>query len=158
MIAFAGVVVDDVEDHFESGGVERFHHLLELADLSAGIALRRVLAMRREVAIGVITPVVAKPFVEQVLLVHELVDRQQFDRGHAERRQVLERRRVRQPGVGAANRLRDIGMPLGESLQMHFVDDRLVQLSTKRTIALPVKGVVHDDGFRHVRRVVLSLR
>ena len=32
VVAFGGVVVDDVEDDFEAGGVERAHHPLELAD------------------------------------------------------------------------------------------------------------------------------
>ena len=31
MVAFRGVVVDDVEDHFEPGGVQRPHHHLEFA-------------------------------------------------------------------------------------------------------------------------------
>ena len=31
VVAFGGVVVDDVEDHFEAGGVQRAHHHLELA-------------------------------------------------------------------------------------------------------------------------------
>ena len=106
MIAFAGVVVDDVEDHFEAGGVKRLHHLLELAHLSAAVALRGVFAVRREVPVGVIAPVVAQAFVEQVLLVDELVDRQQLDRGHAERGQVLDGGRMREAGVRAAHGLR----------------------------------------------------
>ena len=46
-------------------------------------------------------------------------------------------------------------MPLGEPFDVNLVDHRLVQLSTKRTIALPVEGIVDDDGLRHVRRVVI---
>jgi hypothetical protein len=50
VIAFGGVVVDDVENHLDAGGVQRLHHRLELADLSNRIALAAVLAMRREEA------------------------------------------------------------------------------------------------------------
>ena len=32
LIAFGGVVVDDVEDDFDAGRVQRLHHRLELAD------------------------------------------------------------------------------------------------------------------------------
>ncbi len=32
-VAFAGVIEDDVQDHFDTGGVKRFDHLLEFADL-----------------------------------------------------------------------------------------------------------------------------
>ena len=30
VVALGGVVVDDVEDHLDAGGVERLHHRLEL--------------------------------------------------------------------------------------------------------------------------------
>ena len=32
LIALGRVVVDDVEDHLDAGGVQRAHHRLELAD------------------------------------------------------------------------------------------------------------------------------
>ncbi len=38
VVAFAGVVVDHVEDHLEPGGVQRLHHRLELAHLAAHVA------------------------------------------------------------------------------------------------------------------------
>ena len=31
LVALGGVVVDDVEDHLDAGGVQRAHHHLELA-------------------------------------------------------------------------------------------------------------------------------
>ncbi len=41
-----------------------------------------------------------------------------------------------------------------ESLHVHFVNHALVQLSAKRLITFPVKGVIDHDGFGHVRGVV----
>ena len=58
--------------------------------------------MRREVGDAVVAPVVAQPEPLQVLLVGELVHRQQFDGGDAEAGQVVERRGVSEPRVGAA--------------------------------------------------------
>jgi hypothetical protein len=102
----------------------------------------------------VIAPVIAKPVVEQVLLVHELVDWQQLDGGDAERRQVFERCRVCKPCIGTADLFGDIRMPLREPFQMHLIDDCLVQLPAKWCIAAPIEGVVDDDRFRHVWRAV----
>ena len=56
MVAFAGVVVDHIQQHFDSGGVERLHHLLELGNLVA--AGGGVAGMWREEAEGVVAPVV----------------------------------------------------------------------------------------------------
>ena len=57
--ALGGVVVDDVEDDLEARRVERFDHGLELVDLLPARPGRRVLGVGREVADGVVTPVVA---------------------------------------------------------------------------------------------------
>jgi hypothetical protein len=43
-----------------------------------------VLVVRREESVGVIAPVVPQPLVDQVLLVDELVDRKQLNRGDPE--------------------------------------------------------------------------
>ena len=39
MISFRGVIVDDVEDDFDAGGVETAHHRFELGHLSAKCAV-----------------------------------------------------------------------------------------------------------------------
>ena len=41
MVALGRVVVDDVEDDFEAGGVQRAHHRLEFAHGVSGAASRR---------------------------------------------------------------------------------------------------------------------
>src|SRR6476646_4600515 len=63
---------------------------------------------------------------------------------------------MREPGVRAANGLRNLGMPLREYVDVHFVDDGLVQLAAERSITLPVEGIVDDDGFCGVRRVFVT--
>ena len=59
-VAFAGVVVDDVEDDLDAGRVKGLDHLLELVDLAAGVAGRAVACHGREVAEGVVAPVIAE--------------------------------------------------------------------------------------------------
>ena len=59
LVAFGGVVVDDIEDHLDARRVQRPHHLLELVDLAARITRRGVARVGREVADRVVAPVVA---------------------------------------------------------------------------------------------------
>ena len=115
VVSLAGVVVDDVEDHLDPGGVQRLDHRLELGDLPARSLLARVALLGREVAERAVAPVVAQRLVLDEPVVGELVHRQQLDRGHAQVGEVLDGRRVRQPGVGAAQLLGDVGVQLGEA-------------------------------------------
>ena len=154
VIAFARVVVDDVEDHFEVRRVQELHHTLEFADRADRISVRRVLVVRREIAVGVIAPVIAQPLVGEMLLVDELMHRQQLHRRDAERGEVIDGRRMRDARIRAAQMLRHLAMQLAEALDVHFVDHRLVQLAPRRTIAAPVKRIVDDDRLRHERRAV----
>ena len=90
LIAFAGVVVDDVEDDFDAGFVEVFDHLLELDDL-AGLCRRRAIAGHgREVAERVVAPVVAESAIDEVAFIDEVVDGKQLDGGDAELFEVVD--------------------------------------------------------------------
>ena len=84
------------------GAVQRLDHPLELAHLLAVRARRRVERVRREVADRRVAPVVRQAAVVQEALVGDVVDRQQLDRGDAERLEVLERRLGGEPRVRAA--------------------------------------------------------
>ena len=75
---------------------------------SPALADRRVLVVRREEADRVVAPVVAQPAVDEVRVVDELVHGQQLDRRDAEPGEVLDRGRVGEAGVGAAQRLGDL--------------------------------------------------
>ena len=127
LAALAGVVEHHVQDDLQACLVQRPDHGLELGHLPAalpgphrgGIAL-----VRREVPEGVVAPVVGQASLEEVLG-YILVHRQQFDRGDAEPGQVLDDRLVRQPGVGAAQRLGHIRMTHGQALDVRLVDDRV---------------------------------
>ena len=107
-----GVVVDHVEDDLDAGRVQRLHHALELA-LRPGAAVGGVARLGREEAERVVAPVVAQALLDQAVVVDEGVHRQQLDRGDAE---ALAGARspaaMRQPGVGAAQLLRHVGVPL----------------------------------------------
>ena len=72
-VAFGGVVVDDVEDHFEAGGVKPGHHLLEFAQAVGNV--RRIARIGRKEADGVVAPVIGQPLLEQMAVIDEGMDR-----------------------------------------------------------------------------------
>ena len=102
LVAFRGVVVDDVENHFEPGIVEARHHLLEFAQ--SLLALMRIARVGSKEADRVVAPVVGQALVEQVAVVDEGVDRQQLDRGDAERFDVVDYGLAAETREGAALR------------------------------------------------------
>ena len=104
VVALGGVVVDDVEDHLEAGGMQRLDHLLELAYLLAR-AGGGVAGVRSEVADRRIAPVVRAGRGRRGSSPSDVVDRQQLDGGHAEVGQVGDRLVGGESGVGAAQLL-----------------------------------------------------
>ena len=68
-----------------------------------------------EVADRVVTPVVRQALVEQVLRGEEVMHGHQFDGRDAHQLEVLDRRGVGEPRVGAPDLLRDAGMSLRET-------------------------------------------
>ena len=125
VVALGGVVVDDVEDDLDPGPVERLHHPLELAHLLAEAAGRRVERVGGEEADRRVAPVVRQPALVEELLVGDVVDRQQLDRGDAERAQVGDRLVGGETGVGAAEILAHCRIEHREPLDVRLVDHRL---------------------------------
>ena len=158
--ALGGVVVDDVEDHLQARRVQGTDHRLELADRVARVAgAGGVPGVRGEEAEGVVAPEVPKAAALQVRLGDEVVDRQQLDRGDAERGQVLQDRRVREAGVGAAQVLGHVGVLHREPAQVQFVDDGVVPRRVRAVVVTPRERVVHDHRARDVRgRVGVGVR
>ena len=125
--ALAGVVVDDVEHDLQAGLVEHGDHAADLVQdrLRAGRTRRGrgVGGLGREVAQRGVAPVVAQAPLGQEGLAHRGVDRQQLDRGDPQGLEVLDRHRVGQPRVGAAQLLGHPGQLIGQALDVGLIDD-----------------------------------
>jgi hypothetical protein len=154
VIAFGGVVVDDVEDHFEAGGVQGAHHHLELAHAFERRRRRRVARVRREVGQGVVAPVVGEAALDQVPLVEVVVHRHQLHRRHAEREQVLHRGLRRQTQIRAAQMLGNAGVARRVALDVQLVDQRFVPRDAQRPVRAPRERRIDDGRERRVRRAV----
>src|SRR4051812_48734948 len=67
LIAFRGMVVDNVEDDFDALAMQRANHGFEFCDLTACVSRRRVARFWTEEAKRVVSPVVSQAFVDQTL-------------------------------------------------------------------------------------------
>ena len=111
--------------------------VLNSATAPPALRVGRVLVVRREEAEGVVAPVVLQTEIQQPVIVQELVHRHQLDGGDVQRLQVVDDRRVGEPGVGAAQFLGDAGMRLRHALDVRLVDDRLVVRRARRAVGCP---------------------
>ncbi len=91
----------------------------------------------------------------QELLRDRVVDRQQLDRTDPEGVQVPDGGIRGQPGVGAAQILANASMSRGETLDVKFVDRRLVPRRVEQAVALPVEVRIDDDALRDRGGIVL---
>ena len=140
LVALGRVVVDDVEDDFESGGVQAAHHQLELLHRLARPSVRGVFGVRREKAQRVVAPVIGQPLLDEMAVVEMIMHGHQLDGGDAEVEQVLDGGLRSQAGVGAAQLFGHAGHSLGEALDVQLVDQRLVPGRVRRPIVAPGEG------------------
>ena len=103
-IDFRTMVEHDIQNHFDTGGVQRLNRIAKLiqgARRVAGIA-----RIQREPGQRVVAPVVAQPHPLQSRLAGELRHRQQLKGADAQRFEVSDHRRVAQRFIGSANGFR----------------------------------------------------
>ena len=149
VVALGGVVVDHVEDHLDVGFMQGTDHRLELLDLTARGGAAGVLGVGGKEADGVVAPVIGQTLVDQRGVVGEMVHGHQLDRCGAQRFQVVDDDRVRDRGVGAAARLGDVGVRLGQSLDMRLVDNSFGVPPSRRAVHTPVEERADDHRFGH---------
>src|SRR5690554_1500856 len=100
MTAFRRVVVDDVENHLDVGVMQELNECLELAQP----AVAEITRLGREEGDRVIAPVVPELLFDEIPVIYEGLDRQQFDRRHAKIRHMADHRRRGKAGEGTPQR------------------------------------------------------
>ena len=148
-LAFAGVIEDDIEDDFDSGGVEIAHQPLELPHLTAGPVSGGVGRFGREERERMVAPDVAEGVgagpacIERRIQFVEFHDRHQLHRGDPERLQVrnlLHQTRER-PGILHAGR-----RVARECADVELVNDGLGDRRLQRLIGAPLEIDLRDEG------------
>ena len=121
MVAFRGVVEDNVENHLDPGAMQCLHHVAELIHRAERILARAVCLMHGKERDRRVTPVIDQP--GRSILRIELKHRHQFDGSHAELTQIgnfLDQTRKRAPFVFC-----DTGARMaGKAAHVHLVYDR----------------------------------
>ncbi len=117
LVALAGVVEDEIEDDADAGRPERRHRVAQF-----GHTARREARVERHERDRIVAPGVAQPERAEMALVDPGRHRHQFDGGDAERRQMLDDRRMRQCRDRATDLFRHVRMQHGEGAHLEFVD------------------------------------
>jgi hypothetical protein len=157
VIALRRVVVNHVENHLDARRVQRAHHHLKLAHRFQRRDRRRVAGLGGEECQGVVAPVVREPLLQQVPVVRVVMHREQLHGRHPQFLQVPDRRFRRHARIRPAQFLRHARHPLGESLHVDFVDQRLVPGHLRGAVIAPRECRVHNRGERCERGVVPSV-
>ena len=119
-VLLGGMVVNHVQNHFDTGFVQRAHGFFQLVFRVGGIdGIRR---LDREMGIGVVAPVIAQALPLQMIFVQMLVDGQQFDGGDAQFLQIIDEARIRQSLISTfVFQMRKL---LGQAFDVGFVKHR----------------------------------
>ncbi len=160
LVALGRVVVDHVEDHFHAGFVVTTDHALELAQSFFRIGC--VARIGSEEADAVVAPVVRQVQIVQVRFVDKGVDRQQLDRRHAERLDVVHDHRLAQPGIGASQffwqRRMQLCITLCVQLVEHGVVPRHAALARPWPLVAPRELRIGHNALGHERRAVACVK
>ena len=135
-VGFGGVVEHHVQHHLETFCLQCGDHRAEFSDGRADIiipaaAASRVACVGAEEADGVVAPIVVQAAFVHAVFVDGGVDGQQRQRGHAETLEMRDRRRLRQPGIGATQRVGDAGQRHRETLDVQLVQHEFRQRTTR---------------------------
>ena len=121
-----------------------------------GVVALEYFEVGREESDRVVAPVVGQALVDQRGIVGEVVHRHQFDGRDTETLEVIDDHRVRHRGVGAAQLFGDVGVGLGQALDVRLVDDCVGVMAVRWAVVAPVEiGTDHDRLGHAVRRVVV---
>ena len=154
VVALAGVVVDDVEDHLDAGGMQRLHRRAQ----AGGAVGAEVARLGREIVERRVAPIVAQALLHEETVVGERLDGQQLHGGDADLDEVVDDRRVAERGVGAAHGAGQVGVQLAQPLEVGLVDDRVAPRHVGAAVVAPGPRRVLHHALRHHRRAVAPVR
>ena len=142
-IALAGVVQHDIQQHADTGILQRLHGLAYL-----GEPARRQSRIGRHESHGVIAPAIGEPQRRQMTLVDPGGDRHQFDSVDADPPEMLDHQGMGQRRNRPAQRLRQIRMALTEGLDRNLVNEPRLPWRRPRRL----RHRRGHDRLRHQRR------
>ena len=150
LVAFGRMVVDHVEDHFDSSIMQMRDHLLELRDRTGG----GIPLVGRKESDRVVSPIIGDAFVDQMPVDDGSLHRQQLDRRDAEAADVLADIAHPESCELAPQLRRHRGMAHRKTTHVGLIQDRAVPRNHRTALASPRERRVHHAALGHERRAV----
>ena len=150
LVAFGGVVVDHVENHFNATGVQSCDHHLKLLHRVLGDVHGGIATVGGKKSEGIIAPIIAEPPLEEMPIVEKVVHREELDGRDPQIGQMADGGFRSKPGISAAQRLRYLRMQFGEAFHVHLVDEGLMPWGARWAVIPPGKGCIDDHRQRRI--------
>src|SRR5580692_3828590 len=119
LTALPGMVVDHVEQYFDTSRMQGLDRTLELIAVAA-VQVARLGSKVRE---RVVAPVIDEPALDEWPILHDRMYRQELDRGDAQALQVSDDVLVAQRRRATAHGVRNALMAHGQAAQVRLVND-----------------------------------
>ena len=157
LVAFPGVVVDDIQNDFNPGFMQSLHHVFKLVDHLIRATCRGITGFRCEKRQCVVAPVIAQSMRNQVAIIDMIMHGHQFHSRDTQFLQMINRRTGCQSGVSSTQRFRYLWIQPGKSFHMHLIDQSLVPWCTRMSVVAPAKLRIHHDTQRRTPCIVAKI-
>ena len=157
-IQLGAVVEHHVEDHLNTGLMQRFHRIAKLAQRRRISAQAGITVIRRKGRKYVVAPVINQSEPLQTRFRTVLLHRQQLQRSDAEPLEIGNHHRVTERGEATAQHRWDFRMLQGQAAYMRFVDHRFTPGRGRRAVILPIVSFVNHHALGHQFGAVMLIR
>src|SRR5262249_12158894 len=147
------MVVDNIENHLDSGVVEQGNGGAERIERM----IQRISWLRRKKAQGAVTPVVDESPLDQMAVVDKGVNRQELDRRDAQLFEMLYDGRRCQAAEQTAPGWGNVFPQTREAFDMCLIDDGVFPRDGRSPLLAPAERLVNDKRFRHAARVIAAI-
>src|SRR5438132_698509 len=153
MVPFRRVVVDYIQNHFQTGGMKTSNHCFEFRNRTGGSRSHRVASVRRKKSKRVVAPVIREAPSNKVTLVGLMNWHQLYGR-YTEILEMTNGCFRRQAGISSSHFCRKMGMQFRETLDMDFVNHRLMPRDLRMPVVPPGKGCIDQCRQGGVRCII----
>src|SRR5437867_10997381 len=142
MVPFRRVVVDYIQNHFQTGGMETPNHCVEFRNRTGRSRSHRVASVRRKKSKSVISPVIGEAPSNKVTLVGMMMNWHQLYGRYAEIFEMTNGWFRRQAGISSSHFCGKMGMQFRETLDVHFVNHGLMPGDSRMPVVPPGKSCI----------------
>ena len=156
LVSFSRVIVNNVQNHFDSGPVQFFDHLLEFTHRPARSLVGSVSRLWRKKSNRAVAPVIyqmlARPRIYICIFIFiKFKNRKQLNRRNSKLFKII---KLLGKALVSSRIINIRGRRSRKALEVSFINHRLIHRKIKRLIPLPVKGlVINYNALWKIRKV-----